>query len=269
MITKDVFYRREWQGRVFGTGLNESQAVALSNKSETRFDNNTIVWTKRILAQAAGNQALDLVTGSATADDLSVYQVAETTIVAAGGCTSNGNLALVITGAGITGSPLTVNVPLTTALHTSDALIAAQCRDTLNAVAALVAAKWSFSVSGPDLIATRTEYLANDATFNMAIPGARGVTADATSSITTAGIVATVITNAGTQDVYGKPLPAEMTLDLCEIVCVAGLSNITLDSGLSGSVTLRTGDSLTIRAGTLLEFESSEDTQIDIVFFGH
>jgi hypothetical protein len=114
-------------------------------------------------------------------------QVESATVVAAGGATSNGNLAVVVTSAGMTGSPLTVNVPLTTATHTTAALIAQAIVDTLNANAT-VSARFTASRATAAVKLTRKPhgtytvgsasvpvYLVGDAS-EFTIPTALGVT---------------------------------------------------------------------------------------------
>jgi hypothetical protein len=106
----------------------------------------------------------------------------------------------VVTAAGMAGSPLTVNVALTTTAHTTAALIAAACRETLAANTAVAAL---FDVGGSSTAITLTRkpsliftvpggtlplHNGNDATLNILIPTALGVTGAASSTDTTAGV---------------------------------------------------------------------------------
>lgn len=112
-------------------------------------------------------------------------QVETATVVAAGGCTANGNLALTLTGVHITGSPLAVSVPLTTTAHTSDSLIAAAIRTAL----AISAITTRYTVGGAGAAVTLTSKVpqANDATLNLAIASGLGVEEAAQSASTTPG----------------------------------------------------------------------------------
>jgi len=163
------------------------------------------VWAAQALLVGSGT---DLVLTLDDADDTGttawtagVAQVETSTVTAASGCTSNGNMTLVVTASGLTGSPLNVVVALTTATHTTAALIAAAARAALTANSA-VAALFSVGGTGADITLTRKPlatytvgttsvptYPANDATLNLAIPSGLGVTAAATSTNTTAGVL--------------------------------------------------------------------------------
>jgi len=158
---------------------------------------------RAIFAGTGKQMSLNPITGSTAGTDsftAGTAQVETATIVSAGGATSNGNLALVVTAAGLTGSPLTVNVALTTTAHTTAALIAAACRETLAANTTVAAL---FTVGGSSAAITLTRkptstytvpggtlnlYAANDATLNILIPTALGVTGASTSTNTTAGV---------------------------------------------------------------------------------
>jgi hypothetical protein len=156
-----------------------------------------------LIAGSTSDLVIDLADGDktgSTAWTAGAAQVETNTIVAASGATASGNLALVVTSAGMEGTPLTVNVALTTAAHTSAALIAAACRETLAANAA-VSEFFAIGGTGADIQLTRKPsntysignasvpvYLADDATANLAIPSALGVTASASSTNTTEGV---------------------------------------------------------------------------------
>jgi hypothetical protein len=113
-------------------------------------------------------------------------QVETATVVAASGATSNGNLVVTVTAAGLVGSPLAVNVPLTTAADTA-AKVATAIRAALGAVSAITDL---FTVldTDDDFDLTRNVPVANDATLNIAIAAGLGVTAALTSTNTTAGV---------------------------------------------------------------------------------
>lgn len=196
---------------------------------------------RMIFASTSAEAAINIETGSTTGTDAftaGTAQVESVTITAAGGATSNGNLALVLTADGLTGSPLTVNVALTTTAHTTAALIAAACRIALNANTA-VAALYTAGGTGAAVTLTRKPtssftvpdgtlelYAANDSTLELVVPTALGVTG-ATSSNTTAGVV-----SAGVKlydegvNFEGKPIE-EITLSYGNLFkCNSGMIDI-------------------------------------------
>jgi hypothetical protein len=173
LATADVFYA--------------VQALVVGSASDLVID----------LADADKTGSTDWTAGSA--------QVETATVVAASGATSSGNLAVVVTSAGMSGTPLTVNVALTTTAHTTAALIAQAIVDTLNANA-VVSARFTASRSTASVLLTRKPtatytvngvsvpvYLVGDAS-EFTIPTALGVTgatsttgSDAAAGVATAG----------------------------------------------------------------------------------
>jgi len=121
-------------------------------------------------------------------------QVETATVVAASGVTSNGDLTVVLTAAGKEGWPLTVEVPVTTAMTTAS-LVAAQIRAVIGAIPSVT---MTFTVGGTGATVTLTANAAaaNDATLNIAITGELGVTAAASSANTTAGVARVMATEA-------------------------------------------------------------------------
>ena len=178
--------------------------VGASNANSS-FSTADVAYSLRaILVGNADVLALDLlnndITGS-TSFVAGAAQVETATVTAASGCTSNGNLVLTVTAAGMTGSPKAINVALTTAVHTTATLIAAACAVALNADTDY-AALFTATSSGATVITTRNAtssytvpggtlnlYAANDATLNVAIAAGLGVSAATTSADTTAGVV--------------------------------------------------------------------------------
>jgi hypothetical protein len=145
------------------------------------------------LASASDTLTIDTETGIATIGTTPVAQVETATVVAAAGATSNGNLAVTVTGARITGSPLAVSVPLTTAANTA-ALVAAQVRARFNATAA-ISSKYFVAGTGADVTLTEIDPQNNDSTLNIAIAAGLGVSAITTSTDTTAGVGGVKLTN--------------------------------------------------------------------------
>lgn len=149
------------------------------------------------LATAADTLTINTSTGVATIGTTPVPQVETATVVAASGATSNGNLAVTVTGARITGSPLAISVALTTATHTTATLIATAIKAAFNANAALTAV-YTVGGSGADITLTETSAENNDATLNIAIAAGLGVSAIVSSTNTTSGVGGVkLLTNTG------------------------------------------------------------------------
>ena len=182
------------------------------------------------IVASAGTVTLDLQSGVATGSAAYVAgtaQVETATVVAASGAASNGNCSLTFTSAAVTGSPLTVVVPLTTASN-SATLVAAALAAGLAANTA-IAAVWTVTSSGADIIITRKSdangyKYANESGTNLAIPGGLGITAAATSADTTAGVVSSGvrITDGDGKDFEGVTLVSMATLYSLEINVTSG-----------------------------------------------
>ena len=164
---------------------------------------NTVYSVQALVAGAASDLVINLATGSksgSTAWTAGSAQVETATVVAASGATT-GTLAVVVTSSGMTGSPLTVNVSLVAATHTTAALIAQAIVDALNANT-VVAARFTASRSTAAVLLTRKPtatytvgsvsvpvYLVGDAS-EFTIPTALGITG--ATSTTGAGAAAGV-----------------------------------------------------------------------------
>jgi len=129
------------------------------------------------------------------------------TATAAGTVTGSGNATVVVTSAGMTGSPLTVSVPVTSG---DTATVWAGKVRTALAANAVIAARFTISGSTTAIVLTRKPlatytlngtsipvYTTTDATLNVSLANgtSTGITTASTSADTTAG-VATVGTNA-------------------------------------------------------------------------
>jgi len=146
------------------------------------------------LASSTQTLTIDTETGVATISTTPVAQVETATVVAASGATSNGNLAVTVTAARVTGSPLVFSVALTTATHTTATLIAGAIRTAFNANTALTAI-YTVGGTGADITLTETDPENNDATLNIAITAGLGVSAIVSSTNTTSGVGGVKLTN--------------------------------------------------------------------------
>jgi hypothetical protein len=150
------------------------------------------------LATAADTLSINTSTGVATIGTTPVSQVETATVVAASGATSSGNLAVTVTAARVTGSPLAFSVALVSGVDTTATLIAAKIRTAFNANAALTSV-YTVGGSGANVTLTETSAQNNDSTLNIAITAGLGVSAITTSTDTTAGVGGVKLTN-GTGD---------------------------------------------------------------------
>ena len=168
------------------------------------------------LASASDTLTIDTETGIATIGTVPVSQVETATIVAAGGATSSGNLAVTVTATGVTGSPLAIPVALVTGVDTTASLIAAKVRTALGANTALTAL-YTVSGTGADVVLTRTVAANNDSTLNIAVAAGLGVSAITTSTDTTAGVGGVKLTN-GTGD--GKDFEGASLGTMFDIIAI-------------------------------------------------
>jgi hypothetical protein len=119
----------------------------------------------------------------------------ETATLAVGNVSTAGDMAVIVTAAGMTGTPKTILVPVTLA-DVTPALIMAKVRAALAADTAITA---MFTVSGATntVILTAIRGKANDATLNVDLGGtgttAVGITRVAASADTTGGVAATTV----------------------------------------------------------------------------
>lgn len=144
------------------------------------------------LATASDTLTIDTATGIATVGTAPVAQVE--TATAAGTISGTGNAAVVVTGARITGSPITLAVAVTSGDTAS--VWAGKVRTALNANAAITS---KYTVGGSTTAITLTEIdpQNNDTTLNISLDNGTctGITTAATSANTTAGVGGVKLTN--------------------------------------------------------------------------
>jgi len=109
------------------------------------------------------------------------------TATVVGTITQSGNATFTLTAAGMAGSPLAISVAV---LDTNVASVTATNARAALAANAVVAAFFSVGGTGADVLLTRLTSKANDATMNLAYTNdtCTGLTPDATSTATTAGV---------------------------------------------------------------------------------
>lgn len=169
--------------------LGTSGTIQVGTSPSTRLYavNPDIIYSLQMQISDGDTLTLDFATGAVTGSVAGVHQVETFTVVAAAGCTSDGTCNVVVTGAHLTGSPITVPVALTTATHTTADLIRAAIGTALTANA-VIASQYTIGGSSADGTLTDIQYRVSDATLNVAIPSGLGITAAPTSADTTAGV---------------------------------------------------------------------------------
>lgn len=214
MLLSDAHLRLSLGANIATADPNASGAARIGRDVLTLFPSADIAWSARITFNG-GSATLNVAASTLTADDAPIAQVETATIVAAAGCTSSGNLSVTVTSNYISGTPVTVLVPLTTTAHTSAALIAAAVRASLAANSAIAVA-WTVGGTGADITLTRKLDLlgTTDATLNIAIAAARGVSAVVDSVATTAGQLGCSIERLGHSgdDLLASALPTAVNL---------------------------------------------------------
>jgi hypothetical protein len=211
------------------------------------------------LATAADTLTIDTATGIATIGTTPVAQVETATVVAASGATSSGNLAVTVTAARVTGSPLAFSVALVNGVDTTATAIAAKIRTAFNANAALVAV---YSVGGSGANITLTEISAenNDTTLNIAITAGLGVSAITNSTNTTTGVGGVKLTNntGDGKDFEGVSIGTLTSVHAVLIKTTGAFCGFDLDSGTftdylpGGAFALRGGVGLLCSATDLV-----------------
>ncbi|MEI6674288.1 MAG: autotransporter-associated beta strand repeat-containing protein, partial [Verrucomicrobiota bacterium] len=193
------------------------------------------------IGAAAGNGSLRTATAGANLvlNNLGVpsqAQVETTTVVAPNGTTADGICNVVITSAAISGSPITVPVSLAILMETTVDAITAAIRAALAATPAITS-KFNIGGSADGITATRLAnslgyYPADDATFNIAIPGGLGITAAPTSTNTTAGVSGALTINA--------PIVANGSSGLATagLVVLNGVNTYSGSTGIGGVLTI-------------------------------
>lgn len=139
----------------------------------------------------AGSDAVTIVAAKNEYLEGGTYQV-ETTAVA-GTITKSGNATIVVTAANVTGSPITISVPITAGESTS--VMGARFRSYIEANAA-IRDKYNVSGAGANIVLTQNQYLGNDSTLNISLDNdtSTGLTQDTSSTNTTAGVAVTLTT---------------------------------------------------------------------------
>jgi hypothetical protein len=270
-----------------GTNISNDVQIGVGNTSVALTTADVAYSIRAIFAGASDVLALNLTTGSTSGSTAWVAGTAQVeTATAAGTITGAGNASVVVTAAGMTGSPKTISVAV--ANTDTAATWAGKVRTALaadSAVAALFTVGGSTTAISLTRLPTSTYtvgsetvniYAANDATLNISLDNGTctGITTAATSANTTAGVATdgTKIYDSGT-DFEGVTIPT--------IAVVQGLL-ISEDSGLATVTVAGAGDSYDIKSDevmlktsstgiggdTSLTFTPDTTTQISVTVIG-
>ena len=168
--------------------VSGSQSIGTSAQAVAYTDAPTVAYSLGMLIQAGVTLTMNLSTGVVTGTVAGTNQVETSTIVAAAGATTAGNLNVTVTSALVTGSPLLVPVALLLTDNTAS-LVATKVRAALTATAAITA-HYTVGGTGADYSLTAIEKAANDSTLNLAHANGTcaGITTSTTSTNTTAGV---------------------------------------------------------------------------------
>ncbi len=183
------------------------------------------------LASASDTLTINTATGVATVGTTPVAQVE--TATAAGTITGSGTATVVVTGARITGSPVTVSVAV---LNTDTASTWAGKVRTALAANAAITAVYTVGGSGTSITLTETDPLNNDSTLNISLANGTctGITTAATSANTTTGIGGVkLLANTGDGlDFEGVSLGTMNSIRGIQIKITAGNASVDYDSGV-------------------------------------
>jgi len=207
-----AFYGLRGTGTPTGPNVFNDNQIGVSS-TQLPMPDATVGYAMRVIIAQSGDQALiDLATSATTGSDAWVAGVAQVeTATAAGTITATGNASVTVTSDGMSGSPLTVSVPVL--IGDTAALWAAKVRTALEANATIAA---RFTVGGTTTAIRLTRkgdevftvrgvevpiYPADDATLNIALDNGTctGITPAATSADTTAGVATTGVKFDGGQ----------------------------------------------------------------------
>lgn len=191
------------------------------------------------------------------------------TAVIVGTITGSGNATVITTAAGMTGSPITTSVAVL--INDTADTVATKIAAALNNVANITA-KFKVVAAGPNVILTRLVAAANDATMNLSYTNGTctGLTPDATSDDTTAGVAAVEI--AAVTSLGGPGLSVE-TQDVTTHDQAVAWEEVIATIVRSGEVTLEIvydpagATHYASVGGAVYKLQNRQYTWFDLIFF--
>lgn len=245
--------------------VSNDVTIGISSTNTALADVDTGYAARALIVGAASDFVLDLADNDSTGTTAwTAGQAQVETATAAGTVTGSGNATVIVTAAGMTGTPKTISVPV---LNGDIAAVWAGKVRTALAADADVAALFVVDGTTTAIRLTRKPtatytvgtasvplYAANDATLNISLANgtSTGITTAATSANTTSGILTAgvYLLDADGKDFEGATLTA----------IAAGRLGGLLISNQSAS----TGDVLVSTAATLVDFPVSPDGSLQI-----
>jgi len=233
------------------TNVFNSVEIGVAQTQE-RFATADVTYSLRAIMAGSGTSlSIAQSTGVCTATAFVTGVAQVETATAAGTVTATGDASVIVTSAGMTGSPLTILVPV--ANGDTPTVWAGKVRTVLTANATIAA---RFTVGGsttaisltrlPATVGGVSIYSATDATLNIALANgtSTGITAAATSANTTAGTATSgvLLFDGDGKDFEGIALPTMSILYSTMIVCSAGF--ITYQHTYSGTAKIDVGKHL-------------------------
>jgi hypothetical protein len=197
---------------------------------------------RAVMVGSASTLSIAQDTGACTATAWVSGTAQVETATAVGTITASGNASVTVTSAGMTGSPLTISVPVV--LGDTAAVWAGKVRTALAADATIAA---RFTVGGTTTAISLTRLSAtvgglpirsaNDATLNIALANGTctGITAAPTSANTTAGVATSGVTlyDGDGKDFEGNDLP--LVSEIYAQLIVVSSGDVTFEDTWSGS----------------------------------
>ena len=213
------------------TNVYNDVEIGVAQTQERFADADVIYSLRAVMAGSASTLSIAQETGICTATAWVAGTMQIETATAAGTITASGNASVTITSAGMTGSPLTISVPVV--LGDTASAWADKVRTALAADATIAA---RFTVGGTTTAISLTRLSstvgglsirsANDATLNIALANGTctGITAAPTSTNTTAGVATSGVTlyDGDGKDFEGNTLPSVSVMYAHLIVVTSG-----------------------------------------------
>jgi hypothetical protein len=245
--------------------VSNDVTIGISSTNTALADVDTGYAARALIVGAASDLVLDLADNDSTGTTAwTAGQAQVETATAAGTVTGSGNATVIVTAAGMTGTPKTISVPVL-----NGDLAATWAGKVRTALAADTAVAALFTVDGTTTAIRLTRkptatytvgtasvplYAANDATLNISLDNgtSTGITTAATSANTTSGILTAgvYLLDADGKDFEGATLTA---------IAANRLGGVLI-SNQSGSA----GDILVSTAATLVDFPIQPDGSLQV-----
>jgi hypothetical protein len=237
-------------------------------QTQERFADADVIYSLRaVMAGTASTLSIAQDTGICTATAWVAGTAQVETATAAGTITASGNASVTITSAGMTGSPLTISVPVvlgdTASVWAGKVRTALAANTTIAARVVVGGTTTSISLARiPATIGGLQIASANDSTLNIALANGTctGITAAPTSANTTAGVATSGVTlfDGDGKDFEGNTLTSASSIYANLIVVSAGYVTFN-DSFLDGTIDI-------LKGKLLQSFDATHDSTGTFLF---